>query len=312
MPQIACQFTGCEYIAENDSVEIAIALLNSHNSIHLQMPSRGPDLLKTPKVDRPELNQDISDEDWESFAEEWNRFKRSWYRNDMTQRTVVDQLVECCQQDLRRLLIKEDPTILNDTEDNVLTAMRKMAVIPIAASVRRTKLITTQQDHGQTFREYYANTRAAAATCAYKVKCPHACCANNAPIDYTQEVVKDILLAGIIDMEIRKDVLSLTDLDSKSARDIVCIVEEKETARNACFGATTTSVTAASTSSYRKQHRYSGKPEAKDSEQQKLNINGKCEKCGSQFPQFIKLSRGRINREPFRMCSSCFKLSKSD
>ena len=310
MPQIACQFTGCEYTAENDSVEIAIALLNSHNSIHLQMPSRGPDLLKTPKVDRPELNQDISDEDWESFAEEWNRFKRSWYRADMTQRTVVDQLVECCQQDLRRLLIKEDPAILNDTEDNVLAAMRKMAVIPIAASVRRTKLLTSRQDHGQTFREFYANTRAAAATCAYKVKCHHACCTDNAPIDYTQEVVKDILLAGIIDVEIRKDVLSLTDLDSKSARDIVRIVEEKETARNACLDSTTTSVTAASTSTYRKRNRNSGKNDAKVSEQQKLNIMGECEKCGNQFPQFIKLAHGRINREPFLMCSSCFKLSK--
>ena len=153
----------------------------------------------------------------------------------MSQRTVVDQLMECCHKELSRLLIKADPNILNDTEEHVLEAMRNMAVIPVAASVRRTKLLMSRQDHGQTFREFFANTRAAAATCAYRVKCPHDCCTNKTPVDYSQEVVKDILLAGIVDIDIRKDILSLEDLDNKTAIDIVKFVEDKESARNACI-----------------------------------------------------------------------------
>ena len=43
--------------------------------------------------------------------------------------------------------------------------------------------------------------------------------------------VQDILIAGIEDSDIRKDVLS--DIDSKTDKDIVKIFEEKEIARNA-------------------------------------------------------------------------------
>ena len=86
MPSIPCQFTGCEYSATNDSADIAIAMLNSHNGIHLQIPNITLDIPRMPKVDRPELNQDITDEDWESFTEEWNRFKRSWYQTSMTEK----------------------------------------------------------------------------------------------------------------------------------------------------------------------------------------------------------------------------------
>ena len=47
------------------------------------------------------------------------------------------------------------------------------------------------------------------------------------PVDYTPMVVKDILISGIEDSEIRKDVLGMTDLDTKSDKDIVKFVEEK-------------------------------------------------------------------------------------
>ena len=40
-------------------------------------------------------------------------------------------------------------------------------------------------------------------------------------------VVKDILIAGIEDSEIRKDVLGMPELDAKSDNDIVKFVEEK-------------------------------------------------------------------------------------
>ena len=46
-------------------------------------------------------------------------------------------------------------------------------------------------------------------------------------------VIKDILIAGIEDQEILKDVLGMENLDSKTDKDIVKFVEEKEIARNA-------------------------------------------------------------------------------
>lgn len=85
--------------------------------------------------------------------------------------------------------------------------MKKMAVIKIATSVRRTKLLSLKQDHGQSFREFYANGKAQASTCDFPVKCGQTCCTEAPAVDYTSLVVKDILVSGIADIEIRKDVL---------------------------------------------------------------------------------------------------------
>ena len=108
----------------------------------------------------------------------------------------------------------------------MLAAMKKMAVLGLATTIKRTNLMAMKQDHGQTFREFNAHVRANALTCAYSVKCPHQCCAENKAVDYTSLVVKDILISGIEDVEIRKDVLSMKDLDTKSDKDIVTFVEE--------------------------------------------------------------------------------------
>ena len=294
--KLSCQFTGCEWKIEHDSEAVAIALLTSHGNVHLHRLA-GPtgSRSKQPKVDRPELAQDISDEDWETFEEEWRRFKRSWHTSSTTQLEVTDQLLECCEQNLRRLLVKQDPSISAQPEIDVLKAMREMAVIKIATSVRRTKLMLSRQDHGANFREYYANTRAAAATCNYKVQCPHVCCIDKDPIDYTQNVVKDIILAGMSDADIRREILGMSDLDSKTAKDLVAIVEEKEVARDACLEPVNAG--AAGISSYRNKSRHPERSK-KESQRTQLTMRGKCEQCHSDMN--TRCASGRMNSKPFK------------
>ena len=307
--QLECQFTGCEWKVEHTSEAVAIALLTSHGNVHTH--GRGPTdaRMKQPKVDRPELLQDISDEDWETYEEEWRRFKRSWYTTSTTQMEVTDQLLQCCEQNLRRLLVKQDPEISSQPEHDVLKAIREMAVIKIAASVRRTKLMLSRQDHGVNFREYYANTRAAAATCNYKIQCRHDCCAEKDPIDYTQNVVKDIILAGMADSDIRRDVLGLSDLDSKTAKDIVAIVEEKEVASDACLDPLNGN--AAGLSAYRNRSRQPDRSN-KGMLKAQLAMRGNCEQCTGDMALYTRFSSGRLNAKPFKLCSSCFKASKGN
>ena len=64
------------------------------------------------------------------------------------------------------------------------------------------------QEHGQLLREYFTNVWALANTCEYSVKCPHTSCTDRANIDYTTNVVKEVLIAGIADADIHKEVLS--------------------------------------------------------------------------------------------------------
>ena len=193
--------------------------------------------------------------------------------------------------------------------------MKKIAVIKVTTSVRRANLLSHKQDHGEPFREFYANVRSSACTCNFTVQCPHACCRDNAPIDYTSQVVKDTLISGIADAEIRKDVLGWSSLDEKTDKEIVAFVEEKEIARNALLGSTN-----AATSGYRK--RVSQKPvEEKgkrieqpknDSEEKrKLALKGKCPTCKADYNLYNKFRSGALNKEAFVLCRNCHRTAKA-
>ena len=222
--RIECQVTGCDYVAEHASEGVAIALLTSHSQNHKKSGKQ-----KAPHIERPELKQDISIEEWQVFEKDWSRFKKYI---DIDDGDLADQLFQCCVKPLRRLLIKENPNIIDEGVQALLDAMKRMAVLHVATSVRRANLLSTKQEHGQTFRQFYANVRAAAATCGFSVKCPQTCCSLREPVDYSPMVIKDILSAGIEDHEILKDVLGMTNLDTKTDKDIVKFVEEKEIAPN--------------------------------------------------------------------------------
>ena len=180
----------------------------------------------------------------------------------------------------------------------------EMAVLHVATTVRRTNLMALKQDHGQTFREFNANVRAAAATCAYSVKCPHDCCATKPEADYTPLVVKDILISGIEDSEIRKDVLGMPDLDAKSDKDIVKFGEEKEIARNALQMTTST----AALSSYSKGRKL---PDSSDTSR-KLAMRARCQTCNKEISPYKQYSSGKLNRDPFAICGGCWKKEKRD
>ena len=161
--RIKCQFNQCEYAAEHASEAVAIAMLSSHRDVHQGSALRVATKQRVPKIDRPELKQDINDEDWQTFEAEWRRFKRC---TEMGQGEIADQLFQCCDKSLSRLLLKEDPTIIEAGEDALMDAMRRMAVLHVATSVRRTNIMLLKQDHGQTFREFFANVHATASTCS--------------------------------------------------------------------------------------------------------------------------------------------------
>ena len=213
MPEIPCQFPDCNFKATNDSEAVAIVMFNSHVMSHQRAAPNASSSQKLPPIQRPEIRQDVSDEDWASFLAEWEHFKRC---TDIPTDRITDHLYLCCEKSLARLIIGEDPAIVSKGEDELKAAIERLAVIKVAISVRRTNLLTARQKHGEPFREFYANVKAAALTCNYVVKCSNECCKDLPKVDYTSSVIKDVLIAGIADSEIRKDILGVTDLNAKS------------------------------------------------------------------------------------------------
>ena len=298
MSQIPCQYPDCTYVAEHASEAVAISMFSSHVVFHQQSPTivSAPAKQKVPPIERPEIKQDVNAEDWATFLTEWSHFKRC---TEIPADDVADQLFQCCERSLGRLLIRENPDIIAAGENELLKAMESMAVIKVATSVRRANLLATKQDHGESFREFYANVKSAASTCEFSIKCPNLCCAERQNIDYTSIVVKDILIAGIADSEIRKDVLGWPELDTKTDKEVVTFVEEKEMAKKAWSGR---AAGAASMSGYKKL------PQNEDTDvKKKLTMKGKCSKCSAQISLYTRYRSGKLNRTPFQMCIRCFR-----
>ena len=130
--KIDCQYPGCDYSAEHESEAVAIVMYQSHGNSHLGNSTSADRRThaKPPQISRPEVKQDISAEEWYSFEEEWKRFKRI---TDLHTSEIPDQLLQCCERPLSRLILKENPKITDEGEDALLEAIQKMAVLQVAA-----------------------------------------------------------------------------------------------------------------------------------------------------------------------------------
>ena len=107
---------------------------------------------------------------------EWKRYKRI---TKLLASEFADQLFQCCERPLARLLLKENPDFIEEGEQALTEAIKKMAVLQVAISVRRSKLLSTKQEPGQLFREFFANVPASASTCDYTIRCLSTCCSGS-------------------------------------------------------------------------------------------------------------------------------------
>ena len=77
MSVIQCQFPDCAFEAKDASEEIAVLMFKSHLYSHQQpvRADRAPTKQKIPPISRPEIKQDVTDEDWATFVAEWGNFR---------------------------------------------------------------------------------------------------------------------------------------------------------------------------------------------------------------------------------------------
>ena len=84
------------------------------------------------------------------------------------------------------------------TEEQVLQAIKTLAIREENTMVARVAIHNMQQDRDETVRAFGARLRGQASVCKFAQQCP-ACDAN---IDYTEAMVKDVLCRGLVDGEI--------------------------------------------------------------------------------------------------------------
>lgn len=294
--RIPCAAQGCNVVIEDASEAVALARFSSHLLNHSSSADAGTQpatMQRAPKMDRPTVSLECSEEVWSSFKSRWQLFKKCTV---MKPEDITRQLFLCCDEELGNNIFKVEPSSIDGDEESLLTTIKRLAVIPVAISVRRADLLQMKQAHGETIRSFYAKVKGKAMTCSYTTRCA---CNPSSIVDFTTAIIRDVVVAGLADTDISKEVLSEPNLDSKSITDVVCIIESKEMARNACVGNSST----ASVSGFQKQKNIVP-------QQQLKRKTEKCPECSERFELFTEGLRG-WNSKPHKVCIKCWKKSRS-
>lgn len=321
MVKVACPLQGCSFVTDDLEASIVTVLLQIHASTH---NSDNANSMKGPKLDRPRINVGADQEVWNSFLRRWENFRMG---SNIRHCIAPVQLLQCAEEDLSEMLLKTEPKIASLPIDEVLSLMKSLAVIPVAKGIVRAELMQMRQANDESFRAFAAKVRGKAETCGFTLAASCPCqCEHQFSIDYTVEVIRDVLLAGIGCADIKQEVLSADGINERTINEIVAYVEKREMARSAMSrgrsaavafmqtpGSQTTtnamqpswlpednitSVAASSTfkrqktSGFTQEHRHHDKPIP-------------CPGCGGMFRPFRKLRNG-WNKKPFKECLECW------
>ena len=205
--------------------------------------------------------------------------------------TASMQLLQCASEPLGDLLLKADPNIQSKPIDEVKSTMRQFAVIPVAIGVRRTELMQLRQAPNELFRTFAARVKGKTETCMFTTTAT-CTCNETVQADYTTETVTGVLLAGIADLDIRREALSTRDIQNKSVNDVIAFFEGREMARNAT---PTTSMSALSTFKKRQTHE---NDTPKKLSLPDTNKQVPCPDCGRKFDIYKQKTNSYWNTKP--------------
>ena len=134
------------------------------------------------------------------------------------------QLLECCEEPLRKDLTRTTNDNLTDrSEEQLLSAIRLLAVRKENVMVSRVLLHQMRQDNGEAIRGFAARVKGQAHVCEYITNC-HDC---EKSISYSDTVVRDVLILGIADQDIQLELLGNAD-QNMSLENVIKYIETKE------------------------------------------------------------------------------------
>ena len=168
MPVIKCPVDGCDYSTLDLEAVIGAALLNAHTTTH---QARGPpQVARVERVKRPDISSVGTTEDWIYFQSRWGDYTKS---TKLVRPDRVLQLLECCDEQLRRDLTRNTGgTLAGETEEDVLAAIKALAVREENVMVARVALHHMKQDRDEPIRAFAARLKGQASICKYVKTCP--------------------------------------------------------------------------------------------------------------------------------------------
>ena len=242
MPAVQCPVEGCDYVTDDLDAVIVAALITAHSAEHARAAPAAP----TDRIKRPAIAAGGTSADWSYFTTRWREYVKA---TRLKGADIAIQLLECCDDTLRRDLTRSARKSLADLpESDILDAIKKLAVREENPMVARVTLGNMRQDRDEPIRSFGARVRGQANICGFVQPCPDC----QIDVEFTDQIVRDTLIRGMNDPDVQIDLLG-SEKQQKSLEEVFCFVEAKECGkRSASQLQEHPSVTAAATSSYRR------------------------------------------------------------
>ena len=159
---------------------------------------------KAEKVPRPVVKMDMGEDDYLYFESKWQSYKRATGLNEA--QLIRDQLLAACTDDLSRDLFRlVGSTLQQLTENQLLKRIKELAVQPQNNLINVVKLLELEQEREEQVKNFLARLKGAANVCKLTVKCTAENCQED--VSYSDQVVLHALVRGLVDEEIREEVL---------------------------------------------------------------------------------------------------------
>lgn len=254
MPKFRCPYPECTYETEDVTDGLATVLLSVHSAgTHTAQPHTTatiqPQVPKTAarveKVRRPTVTAAGSSEDWAYFLTRWQDYVEA---TKIEGKDLIIQLLECCDEQLRKDLTRNaGGSLTNNTANDVLAAIKKLAVREENTMVARVQLHNMCQDRDETIRSFGARLRGQAGVCKFHVTC-QTC---NIDVNYTEHIIRDVITRGLADSEIQLDLLGHTN-QNMTLEEVFQFVEAKEAGKRSAGRLSETQGINSSRSQYRR------------------------------------------------------------
>ncbi|CAG2222071.1 unnamed protein product [Mytilus edulis] len=272
MPAVKCPVPDCQYETDDLDAVVVAALLTTHATVH-SAAAGAIVSAKVEKVKRPTVASAGSSEDWTYFVSRWKDYIQA---TKVSGKDLVIQLLECCDETLRRDITRSaGGSLVDKSEQEVLAAMRTLAVREENTMVARVSLHGMTQDRDETVRSFGARLRGQASVCKFTLQCTG--CEQN--VDYTEAILRDVLTRGLSDPDIQLDLLGDKNQDM-TLEQVFKFVEAKEAGKRSASRLLDSHGAEAASSSYRRKRNANVAKDTQKYDNNKVDLCGYCGKKG--------------------------------
>ena len=271
---------------EGTNMSEAIDLMKFHiSAVHGQGGGGGSN---RKKMDRPQIAEESTEAQWNSFLNDWDRYKAS--QNVTSVDDIRNELLNCCHADVRLSLNHARGAKPNKlSEADLLARIKKAAVHTSHVSVYRKNFHSMRQEENESFNHWVTHLTQKMNMCEYRISCEVAECEHDH--NYGKILVEEAMISNMYDQENKTRIMSdhaVTNTFDKKFQMAVNL-QEAGNCQQELLGSTSASN---KRSDYKSQQATESREKGAAAKKLDVNSKGKCSECKKSFSDVITV-RGK-------------------